>query len=262
MDFCSKTLVGLVFFIITTMICSGSAYAIDPETIVGMWLLNEGQGDKVNDSSDNSNDGDIFGAIWSDGKFGKALNFDGVDDYVEIPDDPSLEGMDELTIATWVFLHSHTADNYNGFLDKTAGATDRSYNLAQRSGQWECGVVNDANAKVQLSGGATKDGEWVHLAGTYDGSEIKLYENAVEVGVLAQNGKVSESNTSLQFGRWPGNGGIYHAECILDEIVILRVALEQDDIESIMTQGLEKALAVDSIGKLATKWAFVKTNHN
>lgn len=54
----------------------GISYAkIDPETVVGIWLLNEGEGDVAKDSSENGFDGTIEGAEWVDGRFGSALSF-------------------------------------------------------------------------------------------------------------------------------------------------------------------------------------------
>ena len=61
------------------------AYAeINPESIVGIWLLDEGQGKSIKDSSGNGNDGKIIGAKWTNGKLGKGLSFDGKS-HVEIP---------------------------------------------------------------------------------------------------------------------------------------------------------------------------------
>ena len=45
---------------------------------------------------------------------------------------------------------------------------------------------------------------------------------------------------------------------IIDEIMVANVALDQDDIQAIMTEGLEGATgmnAVSAVGKLATTWA-------
>ncbi len=59
--------------------------ALNPDNIMGMWLFNEGNGDKASDSSDNRNDGKIMGgAKWVDGKFGKAIEFNGTDAWVEV----------------------------------------------------------------------------------------------------------------------------------------------------------------------------------
>jgi len=50
--------------------------------VVGSWNFDEGSGTTAHDVSGNSNDGTIYGATWVDGKYNKALNFDGVNDYV------------------------------------------------------------------------------------------------------------------------------------------------------------------------------------
>ena len=73
--------------IIMCLIPAGQSYAeIDPETVVGVWLFDEGEGEIAGDSSENGNGGKIFGAKWVDGKFGKALDFDGTIPKPGIPD--------------------------------------------------------------------------------------------------------------------------------------------------------------------------------
>lgn len=47
------------------------------------WHFDEGAGNVVGDSSVNGNDGVIHGAMWTEGKVGKALKFDEKDDYVD-----------------------------------------------------------------------------------------------------------------------------------------------------------------------------------
>ena len=54
------------------------------EGLVAEWHFDEGAGSVVEDSSGNGNDGVIYGATWVEGKFGKALSFDGVDDNLEV----------------------------------------------------------------------------------------------------------------------------------------------------------------------------------
>ena len=65
---------------------------IEPENIVGIWLFNQGAGKMAQDSSDNGNHGELKGGVkWVDGKFGKALAFDGNDDWVNMGDNPILK---------------------------------------------------------------------------------------------------------------------------------------------------------------------------
>ena len=74
------------------------------EGVLGIWLFDEGNGEKINDSSGNGNDGKLLLAgksKWVDGKFGKALEFDGDQAFVEVntPTNTSREGH---TISMWV----------------------------------------------------------------------------------------------------------------------------------------------------------------
>lgn len=66
---------------------------IDPTTAVGVWLLNETAGDIAHDSTENRNDGTLESEPkWvPDGKFGNALELDGTDDYVSVPDHKTLD---------------------------------------------------------------------------------------------------------------------------------------------------------------------------
>ena len=55
------------------------------EHTVGLWHFDEGTGNEARDASENGNDGTLMNMEeedWVDGKYGKALKFDGEDDYV------------------------------------------------------------------------------------------------------------------------------------------------------------------------------------
>ena len=63
--------------------------------------FDEGSGTIAKDESGHGNDGTIHGATWTTGISGKALNFDGVDDYVRIPDSASMDVTEEVTVEVW-----------------------------------------------------------------------------------------------------------------------------------------------------------------
>jgi hypothetical protein len=67
---------GILIYISLISIDLSSA-KIDPGTALGLWFFDEGKGDTAKDSSKNGNDGEIVDAKWADGKFGKALEFEG-----------------------------------------------------------------------------------------------------------------------------------------------------------------------------------------
>ncbi|MFY3740858.1 MAG: hypothetical protein HMLIMOIP_001303 [Candidatus Nitrosomirales archaeon] len=72
--------------------------------LVGQWKFDEGAGTTAADSSGNSNTGTLVnGPIWSSSCVsGSCLSFDGSNDYVNVLDSSTLDGMSELTVSAWI----------------------------------------------------------------------------------------------------------------------------------------------------------------
>ncbi len=164
--------------------------------LVGAWAFDEGAGTAVSDSSGKGNTGVARGGpTWVAGQVGKeALKFDGVDDFVEVPDKPSLDLKDALTISTWVNLAdisvnvffvaknpSGTApDNYPGNYEfRTEAATGRL--------QFGHQTAEGTQYVFYTSTGAAAVGEWQHLAVSLAaGDAVKFYINGIPAGTAAQ----------------------------------------------------------------------------
>lgn len=137
--------------------------------------LEKGEGTIAFDESGNDNYGIIGGATtWVNGPIGgNALNFTGsTSDKITIS---SVTGLPNtaITVSCWVYINS--MENYHNFVNhEWAAQTPASWMLYGSStsvifglwpltGQLGTGVVQDIS------------GAWHHLAGTYDGSNIKIY---------------------------------------------------------------------------------------
>lgn len=74
-----------------------------PEGIAGWWRFDEGKGDKAEDDSGNGSHGTLQGGVkWTDGVIGKALLFDGSDDYVTLGNSKALQLAGDQTISLWI----------------------------------------------------------------------------------------------------------------------------------------------------------------
>lgn len=236
---------------------------IDFEDCVAMLYFDEGTGDIAKDASGKDNNGKIHGgAKWVNGKFGKALDLDGSDDYVEITHDASLMVGEEHTIALWFKLANVPAGGM-GVVTKDDWAP----------GFWWDGSIirhhtHDPPASLHyIDAPWTPDTDWHHVAVTWDGEEFVVYLDADKIGsgTNAKNiGRNPLSDKPFLIGIYLATGqhGQWGAflSAIVDDVAIFNVALPDNDIETIMNDGLEMAASVDPSEKLTTTWAKYKIN--
>ncbi|MDD4062228.1 MAG: LamG domain-containing protein [Candidatus Pacebacteria bacterium] len=168
--------------------------------LVGHWDMDEGYGGQVSDKSGNGNHGTINGATWGDNSpewvddvSGGALDFDGVDDYVNAGNDASLQLTNQMTISSWIKTEGNTNSRVGG--KSSSGHT--SFYLYSRflvSGNGS----SQSHTDVVLS----EDGVWEHRVGVYNGTAgiLKLYVNSVDVtGSITGTIPTSLYNSSAPF---------------------------------------------------------------
>ncbi len=126
----NRFFVTILTFVVAFMLtASPSVLAkVNPADLVGMWLFEEGAGDVAKDTSEAGNDGTIAGPKkWRDGKFGRALEFDGAGVYVEVESNDSIT-LEELTIVAWANLEPSQGTRWQSIMMR--GQNPRNYLLA------------------------------------------------------------------------------------------------------------------------------------
>lgn len=253
-----------IAIIITTLILAIGlpiSYAADDPTLAGLWLFDEDGGDVVADSSGNGNDGVMSGAEWTDGKFGSALQFTGTG-CVTVPHAESLsieEGA--ISITAWITQDgsasgwctvickgpfADTTENYAVFSE--TGLAFICTTLTMDSGERWWTTSGDGSLPI--------DSEWHHFATTYDGEELKYYLDGEEVAVYAKTGDLTSNEEDLTIGCRSNDGTNWGG--ILDELALFSRALTEEEVKSIMDNGLEGFLVVEPSGKLATTWGEIR----
>ncbi|MFB0555888.1 MAG: LamG-like jellyroll fold domain-containing protein, partial [Phycisphaerae bacterium] len=113
-----KKLMNLVFFVLVLSI-AGNVSA----NLVAHWKFDDGSGTTAQDSSGNGYDGILFGEPkWISGRIGGALEFDGTNDYVELPIGSLISSLTSSTFATWVDF-SNEGGGWQRILDFGTGTT-------------------------------------------------------------------------------------------------------------------------------------------
>ncbi|MCK5796012.1 MAG: PKD domain-containing protein [Deltaproteobacteria bacterium] len=216
----------------TAMAPKAVSAAYDARRIVARWHFDEGQGVKAGDSGEGHHDGTLEGmngaTSWVTGKAGKALEFDGKDDYVAVGGGAGLaspQGTIELWLKTDRFdvnmdLLNLFQDGYENFLLIRRDASNRILVLIERSDKAVVSVV---------SGTRVRDGAFHHVAITQDGFGVRIYVDGEDAGAQGTNSDAWTGGLIPQ-GVWGGRGHWSYFRGVLDEIAIYARALRVDEI--------------------------------
>jgi hypothetical protein len=247
---------SLVIIVVLFWLSCGCVYgAVDPESIVGLWLFDDDDPGMALDSSGREHHGQITGAQSVDGKYGDALLFDGSDDVVTVPDAEDLT-LSSFTIAAW-FNCAGPNNQWQGIAGKDTWPI-RNYSLYIHRDTRTLGsnFVHDAdpNAHKEVVGAKqVMDGQWHHGAVTYDMKNYTIYTDGVMETNRAVNDKPDENSLPVRIGMEGAFNGI------IDEVVILNVALKSGDIPRIMGGVLESLQTVEPGDKLTGLWGDIKS---
>ena len=225
--------------------------ALDTDGLVGVWLLDEGKGEAVKDSSGNGLDGKIAQGKpkWVKGKFDGAMEFGG-SDMVTVSDDDALD-LEEFTLAAWVNIPKISGAWQIVASKENRNPTGRNYGLF---GNINTGVIHysfttNAGWKSFDAKTVVTDGDWHHVAGTYDGSDFKLYLNG-QVDAQVSPGTKPDTSDNLFFigGCDIGN---YWMTGAIDEVVLYDRSLSEKEINELIEDGMVVTLEQPG-GKLVT----------
>jgi hypothetical protein len=214
----------------------GQAPAADDPHLVGWWQFDEGSGTVAKDSSGHSHDGTLNGGPkWVGGPLGGALDFDGTDDFVEIPDDPGLSITGAITIAAWTNMRP-TSSGEMAILSKGGwAANDLPYELTEeRDGVIFWQFYNDAG-RDSCSPDSPSAGEWHHIAATYDGKVFQCYIDGVLAREWAYAGAMPKNTASVTIGRRSRGGTFFNG--MIDDVRLYDRALTAGQVNVVLAGG-------------------------
>jgi len=192
-----------------------------------------------------------------------ALNFDGTNDYVSIPDDP-FSNNNTFTIQAWVKPEAAGDNAYHGFLGWQTGRRkpslwvsptgDLHYDSYKGNTRFD-GLISDGNNKFFTTG------QWVHVVWTNDGSNYKFYKNGNLVATeTAPDTFHAPDIQGYQIGKVDN-----YFEGQIDEVAIWDVALSTNDITALYNSGFGLKSSAnsgnyDNSGDLFRYWKFNEGN--
>jgi hypothetical protein len=237
---------------------------------VGYWKMDEGYGSVANNSGSGGSaiNGTISGATWTNnGKFGKALSFDGSNDYIYKTDSISSPlDVTNITLSAWIY--PTIIDNQERMIFEKSYGDGWEFSVdqsglkvnAKHGGVYESSFMNTNNNGIIVAN------RWQHVAWTYDGLVTKLFVNGNVVQTLNKTGDLAVNNGNLYISSRGGGYGFFQG--IIDEPKIYNAALSDEEIKidynkgQAMVMGDESLSIVGSQNSPGASCATIKTQNS
>ena len=204
----------------------------------------------VLDFSGNGHHATVEGAqltIDARGEMDKAYKFSSSGDIIFVPNEPSFNFQDQITLSFWVKLDA---------------VTQESFILSHGSWEerWKVSVTPDKKLRWTIkTSTATKDldssfplllNHYYHFAVVYTGYTMELYSDGEIDNFVPHNGNMASSQKAISFGRKDIGIGNYFLHGSLDEVRIYDKALTSDEIATLkslwtMITDVEKGVETD-----------------
>jgi len=224
-----------------------------PVGLVAAFGFDEAAGTIAINSVNAAFNGTIFQAVrTAAGKIGKALSFDGVNDWVTVTDTTGspLDLTTGMTLEAWV--NPAAASGWETVIMKERGNAGEgllAYALYARDGAPRAGGTAGPAGYLRVNPVATTSDRgvrgpsaiplntWTHLATTYDGANMRFYVNGVLAGTTAGTGTINAANGALRIG---GNNSAplglgEFFKGLIDEVRVYNRALSAAEITADMT---------------------------
>lgn len=212
--------------------------------LIGYWNFYEGSGNTVNDKINNL-DGTIYDATWIYGVSNYGLSFDGIDDYVIIPYDTTMESND-ITLLFWFYPAVEDTESKwiigSGCRDKWSNQDACTYGI--NCYDYDDDLTTEICARLEKNDNTqtiipytiSSINKWYHVALTFNGetNEAELFVNGVS------RGKTNHGQSLRYAAPWgliiggshvgTGSGVNTWVSCSIDEVFLYGRVLDDGEI--------------------------------
>jgi hypothetical protein len=246
---------ALTVIMITLMSANITKAQVVQDGLVSYWSFDEAyiRGDTVKDVW-GQNDGTIMGnPEIVEGKFGKALEFDGVDDCVSIGNISALSG-GNVTITAWVYWEGGTG-NYDPIVTQSDAdwAGYYFYIYSAEAVKSLAFWLDDVEAITQTS---FPEDEWHFVTAVHDDTNLEVYINGVLGGTQAKTGLGISKTGYIGFDDYTPAPEYFKG--IIDEVGIYDRVLSEDEI--VQNMSADGMAAISPTKRLAFTWGDIKVS--
>jgi len=209
-------------------VTTGDLWSFGTGKLVGWWKFDETEGRIAADSSGNGHAGTLVGdPAWTQGAIGGALEFDGEGDYVDLGVSPEFDVTSQITVAAWVKVTAFDVD-WQAIVIKgdTAWRLSRSMDDNLHfgcTGMWPEWVHGSANVN---------DAQWHHVAGVYNGTELRLYVDGSLDASASASGLININEYPVAIGENAEHAG-REWNGLIDDVRLYNYALSEAEIQTL-----------------------------
>lgn len=223
-------------------------------SLKGYWSFNspDVSGTTAYDRSGVGNTGTLTnGPTKTIGKLGQALNFDGSDDYMDAGTASAIQSLDQLSVASWVYIANYpvAGDDYVHAIVSTqtdsgalsgwtlslgsygiAAAKENIYFEFRNVGNtaWRASIISSTELSLNT---------WYHVVATYDQVNIRVYVNGMLESISPQTEAIADG-AGLSIGRKrAGTAANRNWDGRLDETRVYNRALSASEIKGLYDVG-------------------------
>lgn len=245
-----KCLTFLFLFILNTSVLRSQ---FQNQNLVAHFLMDG----NAKDVSGYNNHGVLFGPNPAADRFGQenhSYYFNGQNNYILVPNASSLNPTEEITVSAWYKTTPFVGSGTDPIVNKAYTSHTEPYY------QYHLGVCGNQYWNAQsrftfylaindkLDGLNTEENlysldTWYHIAGTYDGTTIKLYVNGVLRASKVQPGKMKDYGSDIFIGRHKNSvgGSTYYLPGNIDDVRIYSRALSQNELLDLYKESAPEA---------------------
>jgi hypothetical protein len=223
-------------------------------SLVSWWRMDDANETHVFDYMGRNN-GTIHGDAkqTDDGVLGKAFEFDGSGDYVDITNSDSINIQQNLTVSAWINSRSTTATHF--VFSKNEGGC---YNNAQigydlivlETGSVRSRMCNGSITYLQVLG-TLIDGEWYHITVVNNGTNFVSYLNG---DVKSSSFLIGTINNTYRFRLGYSGGSAFNGS--IDDVMIFNRSLSAAEIAALYANTSSKYLGVNYTNLQSRNYTF------
>ena len=222
---CRKLIYLAILGFVLSLVLNGLVEGADPSLVA--WYRFDGD---ASDSSGNNLHGTEMGdPTYTDGVFGQAIDLDGNGDYVDCGAPPEFDITDEITFMYWIQVRQFDLE-WNTVLSRG----DDSWRSSRAStNNFMEAAVGGTSGNYLYCVTPVDDGQWHHIAATYNGTTFDIYVDGELDASEPSTGQITASSYPLYIGdNSQATGRFWNG--LIDDVIIFNRAFSQEEIQQVM----------------------------